>query len=105
MEFIQCPITNCTRKIKAHNWKSNMSDHLQTHDTERTLVYHCTYEGCGKSYMRENSVKDCVRKHQGDKFQCETCKKGFGDRNEREKHRLVAKKCPDECVPVVENDV
>ncbi|ORY29483.1 hypothetical protein BCR33DRAFT_724725 [Rhizoclosmatium globosum] len=100
-ELIQCPIPNCPKQIKYHNWKSNMSDHLQTHDTERFHLHPCPTPGCTKVYMRKNSADDCRRRHEGDKFRCDSCLQEFDSKYEREKHHAASRRGETNCVPVV----
>ncbi|KAI9326315.1 hypothetical protein BDR26DRAFT_877516 [Obelidium mucronatum] len=86
---IQCPVAGCQKSVNSQNWKTNLADHLLTHDSLRTARFACLHPGCKKVFFPKNLAKDCARKHVGALFQCSTCRESFASRYAREKHRKL----------------
>ena len=89
------PRVFCDQCGKSFNKKSTMIKHRATHLEKK---YFCTFPGCSQGYAVEDKFRDHLNTHFNIyPHTCETCGKGFLEKNHLTKHREIHEEARRQC--------
>nr|XP_027197725.1 zinc finger protein GLIS1-like [Dermatophagoides pteronyssinus] len=89
-KFFVCKWNDCKRNGKPFDHRYKLIIHMNVHSGYKPKI--CPYDGCEKSFSRQENLKNHLRTHTKEKPYCceiDGCMKTFTNTSDRAKHRRI----------------